>query len=248
MCRLFLQIGQMDTGHAYNEYLASCEDYKGRNKLDVHEKNELKIFDHKDGYGFAFIKNDHFEVRRYSEPIIERNPIADWEKTKTSVLLAHARRASPNIRVSLQNNHPFYWYNGDEYIFAHNGTIRSQISNFNQQKFFLRGSTDSEKYFYALLTAMGQNEWQMSKEIANSILENWDYTGANFILSSPRKAWIRVYYRTSPKYYTMKLYKLEDSIVVSSSYLPSLGEPTELLTNDTLVEIDIESKQYYYLV
>ena len=247
MCRLFLKIGEQVPSNVYDEYIASCSDYKGRVKFDVHENNELSIYDHKDGYGYAYIKDDHFEIRRFNEAIFTRSPLPEWEKIESNILFVHARRASPNIKVSAANNHPFYWYNGDEYVFGHNGTIKSQIKNFDQRKFFLRGTTDSEKYFYALLTAMGQNEWMLSKELVDTIIEPWDYTGANFILSSPSKAWIGVFYRKDPKYYTMKIYKSGKNIIISSSNLPYLGEPTELLTNGSIVEIDVKSLQYYFL-
>ncbi|MFW9852418.1 MAG: class II glutamine amidotransferase [Candidatus Thorarchaeota archaeon] len=247
MCRLFLKIGDQVHSNVYDEYIASCSDYRGREKLDVHEKNELSIYDHQDGYGYAYIKNEHFEIRRFNEAIFSRSPIPNWEKIESNVLLAHARRASPNIKISVANNHPFYWYNGDEYVFGHNGTIKSQIKNFDQRKFFLRGTTDSEKYFYAILSAMGHNEWKLSKELVDNIIDTWDYTGANFILSSPSKAWVGVYYRKYPKYYTMKIYKTAGNLIASSCYLPCLGEPVELLKNGTLVEIDIKSLNYYFL-
>ena len=246
MCRLFFQIGENIPIQTYEEYIAACEDYKGSGKSDTHELNELKLFCHKDGFGYAYVKQDHFEVRRFSESIVERNPIDDWLRTQTNVLLAHARRASPSIKVTLQNNHPFYWYNGNEYVFVHNGTIKTQITDFDKQKFFVRGTTDSERYFYTLLTAMRENEWRLTKSIVMSILENWDYTGANFILSSTDKAWVGVFHRKHPLYYTMKLYKNETNIVVSSSFLPSLGEPKEVIPNGSLIEIDINSQQYFY--
>ena len=247
MCRLFLNTGRIASKKTLEEYIGSCSDYIGGAKLDVHERNETKLEQHKDGYGYAYVKKDHFEIRRYREPIFQRNPVDEIRKIETDVLFVHARKASPNIEVNIKNNHPFYWYNGDEYVFGHNGTIKSQIKNFDDRKFFLKGSTDSEKYFYALLTEMGENEWKVDKQILSKILEYWDYTAANFILASPKKAWIGVFYRKDPLYFTMKLYKNEDSIIVSSSALPSLGFPTERLRNGDIVEIDIESNNYYYL-
>jgi len=247
MCRLFLKIGKQVPSIVYDEYISSCADYRGREKLDIHEKNETSFYEHQDGYGYAFIKNEHFEVRRFNESIFTRTPISEWKKIDSNILFVHARRASANIKISAANNHPFYWYNGDEYVFGHNGTIKSQIKNFDQRKFFLRGTTDSEKYFYALLTAMGQNEWTLSKELVDNIIEDWDYTGANFTLASPSKAWVGVFYRRDPLYYTMKLYKTDKNIIVSSCYLPYLGEPVELLTKGSIIEIDIKSQQYYFL-
>ena len=247
MCRLFLNIGQTVSENVFEEYIVSCSDYVGGVKLDVHERNETKLEQHKDGYGYAFVKDDHFELRRFREPIFERNPSKELMKLKTDVLFTHARQASPRIEVKLKNNHPFYWYNGDEYVFGHNGTIKSQIKNYDDRKFFLRGTTDSEKYFYSLLTEMGKNEWNLNKPVIDDVLEYWDYTSANFILVSPKKAWVGVFYRKDPLYFTMKLYKTEDSIVVSSSALPSLGQPTERLRNGALIEIDVESNNYFYL-
>ena len=247
MCRLFLNVGQIVSKKTLVEYIGSCSDYVGGIKLDVHERNETKLEQHKDGYGYAFIKDGHFEIRRFREPIFEQNPIDKILKLDTNVLFIHARQASPNIEINLKNNHPFYWYNGDEYVFGHNGTIKSQIKDYDDRKFFLKGTTDSEKYFYTLLTKMRENEWQIDKHLIENMLEFWDYTAANFILASPKKAWVGVFYRKDPLYFTMKLYKTENSIVVSSSNLPSLGSPTEKLRNGSLIEIDVESNNYFYL-
>ena len=87
----------------------------------------------------------------------------------------------------------------------------------------------------------------MNKELVDSKISSWDYTGANFILASREKAWVGSYHRKNPLYYTMKLYDTEDSLVISSSKLESLGKPTELLTNGTLIEINLKNKVYYYL-
>ncbi|MHA1346951.1 MAG: class II glutamine amidotransferase [Candidatus Heimdallarchaeaceae archaeon] len=247
MCRLFLQIGKKVSSSVYQDYLDACSDYIGETKKDVHEHNENRIFDHVDGYGYSYLHNDHYEVRRFNESICERPPIPEWELIQSPILLAHARRASPNIAVKLSNNHPFYWYNGNEYVFAHHGTITSQINNYNKDKFFLKGTTDSEKYFYSLLTSLRENDWTMEKSVIDSIKADWDYTGANFILASREKAWVGTYYRKNPLYYNMKLYETEDSLIFSSSKLESLGKPTELLTDGTLIEINLKQKVYYYL-
>ncbi len=248
MCRFLLQIGEKLSNLAYEEYILACADYDGQAKKDIHERNTSSIHDHRDGYGVSMLNKGHFAIARYIEPIYERNPISEWEKLETDFLFAHARRASPGIKVNITNNHPFYWYDYNrEFVFGHNGTIKSKICNFDERKYFVRSTTDSEKYFYALLTNLELNDWKMNEEVVEKTIEDYDYTGANFILSSPLKCWVGVYYRTIPKYFTMKLYKTRDSIVVSSAYLPSLGAPAELLTNGSLVEIDISSKQYYYL-
>lgn len=242
MCRLFFQIGKNVSSSVYQDYLDTCSDYVGEMKKDVHEHNENKLFNHVDGYGYSFMHNDHYEVRRFNESISERPPIPEWEKIQSPILLAHARRASPNMAVKLSNNHPFYWYNGDEYVFAHHGTITSQINNYCKEKFYLRGTTDSEKYFYSLLTSLRENDWTMKKSLVESIMGEWDYTGANFILASREKAWVGSYHRKNPLYYTMKLYETLDSIIISSSKLESLGKPTELLTDGTLIEINLKKK------
>ncbi len=247
MCRLFLQVGKNVSSSVYQEYLDACSDYVGELKKDVHEHNETKLFNHVDGYGYSFIHNDHYEVRRFNESISERPPIPEWEKNQSPILLAHARRASPNIAVKLSNNHPFYWYNGYEYIFVHNGTITSRIDNYDKDKFYLRGTSDSEKYFYSILTSLKENDWTMKKALIDSILADWDFTGANFMLASREKVWVGSYHRKNPLYYTMKLYDTKDSIVVSSSKLESLGKPTELLTDGTLIEINLKTNVYNYL-
>ena len=249
MCRMLLQIGKKLSIETYKEYILSCSDYVGQEKKDIHERNLSSVHDHRDGYGFAMLNKGHFALARYIEPIFERNPVSEWEKLDTEYLLVHARRASPGLNINITNNHPFYWYDYNrEFVFSHNGTIKSKIKNFDDRKYFLKSSTDSEPYFYALLTKLEANDWEMSEKIVKKTIENYDYTGANFFLSTPSRSWVGVYYRMNPQYFTMKLYKTEKSIIVSSANLPSLGEPTELLTNGSLIEIDAKSKEYYYLV
>ncbi|MHA1827388.1 MAG: class II glutamine amidotransferase [Candidatus Heimdallarchaeaceae archaeon] len=243
-----MQIGKKVKEEVIEEFVQACSDYEGMEKKDIHELNKNERHIHGDGYGFSTLHNNHFLVVKYPEAIFKKSPIEEIEELSDKLVLIHARRASPGIDVSLKNNHPFYWYDENrEFVFAHNGTIKTNIPNYDKAKFLVKGTSDSEKYFYSILTNLEKNNWQMSKTIVQEVLKNWDYSGANFILATPQNTWVGVFYKENEKYYTMKLYKKEEEIVVCSSYLPALGKPEKLLKNGDLIVINSKNKEYHEL-
>ncbi len=238
---------------ALQDFIEACADYEGLNyKKDMHEHNEYKHFPHNDGYGFSYFENNQnkFVTKHYIEPIFEKSePLRDIA-FRTSFLLIHARKASPGIVVNINNNHPFQInFLGTEWLFAHNGTIKSEI-NYDHKRFTARGTTDSERFFYAILTMIANNNKQFSKDKFEDILNNWEWTGANFILSDHRTIWVGEYYNEKPKYYTLKVYLLEEgkSIIVSSSFLPSIRkEPTIVINNREILRIDKKDNEIKFL-
>lgn len=243
MCRILVQIGKPLKKSVYKDFLDTCADYPEGLKKDLHEHNQDKSYNHADGFGYAFYERGHLSTRCFVEPIFQNAPIYEWINLHSKFLLLHARRASPGNEVNLRNNHPFYWHNNNkEFVFAHNGTIKSQIENYDEEVFSPEGSTDSELFFYSLLTGMKKNNWTLSRKIVEATLNGWDYSGANFVLASPEKVWVGVFNKSHPNYYKMKLYESSTALVISSSLLPTLGKPTKIIENEVLMEIDLKSK------
>ena len=114
MCRLFLSVGKNVSADVLDEYLGSCSDYIGEAKLDIHERNETKLEQHRDGYGFAFLKDDHFEIKRYKEPIFERNPKDELQKMKTDVLfiVSSSFLKCPKYNLIIINFEIYYYMTG----------------------------------------------------------------------------------------------------------------------------------------
>ena len=243
MCRLFLKIGQNLEKRVFLEFILSCEDYVKGPKLDIHERNKNQTFPHPDGFGYSVLKNDSFSTFHFLEPIFSTSVNIYSEVKKGDIALLHARKASPGIEINIKNNHPFEQeFLGKKWVFMHNGTIKTEII-FDRNKFNPKGTTDSEKYFFKLLELIEKNGSLSSKAVYNLIKE-WDYSGANFILANNEKVWVGVFFKKYPLYYTMKLYNSDSTIIVSSCYLPSLGE-AKLLKNNSLIEIDIREKQIF---
>ncbi len=243
MCRILVQIGKPLKKSVYKDFLDACVDYPEGQKRDLHEHNQDKLYTHADGFGYTFYEKGHFATHCFVEPIFQNAPIDEWINLRSQLLILHARRASPDIEVNLHNNHPFYWHNNNkEFVFAHNGTIKSQIENYDEEVFRPEGSTDSELFFFSLLTGMKKNNWNLSRKIVEATLNGWDYSGANFVLASPEKVWVGVFYKNHPNYYKMKFYESSTTLIISSSLLLTLGKPTKIIENKVLMEIDLKSK------
>ncbi|MBA2702426.1 MAG: class II glutamine amidotransferase [Blastocatellia bacterium] len=99
------------------------------------------------------------------------------EHVKSPCFFAHVRAASPDMRVSEMNCHPFQY---GRYLWMHNGTIEG----FSQIKRRLRsslpdslynaieGTTDSEHAFAVFLNLLGDTERQHSASEMGQVLVN----------------------------------------------------------------------------
>ena len=117
----------------------------------------LQSLDHPDGWGISHYQDGHPEVVKSVLPAIADPLFEEMCFTKqTKLLLGHIRRATTG-QVSEVNSHPFCFR---EWTFVHNG----QIANFALKRDLLlqsisdvlrseiKGTTDSEIYFYLFMT------------------------------------------------------------------------------------------------
>ena len=93
----------------------------------------VKLNQHDDGWGsFNYYQNEHgkehFSVQKSSEPSFKENHSLSVNKKSISnyILLNHARKASPKMPITLNQNHPFVNDQGTT-ILAHNGTLDKKI-------------------------------------------------------------------------------------------------------------------------
>ena len=150
MCRLY--------GFVANEPTkVDCSLVFSQNALMQQSRMDHVGKDHTDGWGIAIYQN--------GRPVIEKQATAAHddhlfsltaEKSWAQTVIAHVRRATVGP-VSIQNTHPFVF---EQWTFAHNGTV----TGFDELKAELEqetdprlqalrvGTTDSEQYFYWLLT------------------------------------------------------------------------------------------------
>ena len=106
---------------------------------------------------------------------------------KSDGALLHLRLASKGISVDLSNNHPFIF--GD-YSFMHNGTIKSitAIEQLIDPRYLsvFTSTTDSERYFFAVLTAIDElGLVDGVRKAVKAISANCDFTSINCMLLTP---------------------------------------------------------------
>ena len=140
--------------------------------------------EHKDGWGYAH----DGQILKDVNPAHESDSLT---QAKTEVLtdgaLLHLRLASKGITVNIDNNHPF---THGTTTFMHNGTIRpgNTAEQFIADKYkgFLQGTTDSERFFYALLSQVDEHGLvEGVRSIVNLIRTNADYTALNIMVQTP---------------------------------------------------------------
>lgn len=145
MCRLMAVLS--DTARPIRDTVADADQF-----------TQLSDF-HADGWGVADIALDgDATVDKESLPARHSRAFADLlDHRVTAGALVHLRRASPGLPVETCNNHPFV---SGSHAFAHNGTIRNPASFAADIPAALRssavGTTDSEQYFFLLLTMIEQ--------------------------------------------------------------------------------------------
>ena len=126
---------------------------------------------HCDGWGIATIDHDahvaHLDRAPETAATSESFSRA-LAKTSTDGGLLHLRWATAGLSINENNTHPFTY---KDYSFIHNGGIfpATGLDDLIDPKFFefIAGTTDSEKYFYLLLTEIEKHG--MVKGISSTI-------------------------------------------------------------------------------
>lgn len=207
MCRMLAYSGTVDDA---NDTLREF-----RQLAEVGKAPAGEPLGHKDGWGIiCYAKGMPKELgRRTGNAIVdERYVSASKEAAKLSprILLAHLRKASPGMEISLENTQPLQ---RGSWSFAHNGTIWSP--SFRRS----RGHSDSVIFFEELLEniqrksdsdTVDQRILKAVKQLRKIIVDNPDskgktYTSITFILSDGNSLWVLRDYNDDrdEDYYTM---------------------------------------------
>lgn len=140
--------------------------------------------EHKDGWGIASEGKITKDVNPANDSV---SFDATVEELKSDGALLHLRLASKGITVDIDNNHPFTF---GQFSFMHNGTIRPNTypEQFISAKYrdLMQGTTDSERYFYAVLTQI--DEFGLVEGVrqgVNLIRKADDYTALNIMIQTP---------------------------------------------------------------
>lgn len=226
---------------------AEKQDFLSMAGKDFPEFIALSSF-HKDGWGIALNSAHEADVLVLKAPESASQSQAFAEKIhalRGDGGLLHLRWATSGLENCPENTHPFVY---EQYSFIHNGDIRPRENldpfiraDLNASRI---GETDSERYFYLLLTEIEKLGIEDAVQSAVQIIEkNCSFSSINAMLLSPEKLIViskfnseRIPAGQPSDYYQLK-YKTDgtDFVVASSGWPQSGWTPIE---NSTLLIVD----------
>lgn len=140
--------------------------------------------EHKDGWGIGYEGEVIKDIKSAQESELLTQT---GQSLETSGALFHLRLASKGIVVNIDNNHPF---THGTTTFMHNGTIRPSdtAEQFISEKYkaLVTGTTDSERFFYALLSQIDElGLVEGTRKTVNLIRAIADYSALNIMVQTP---------------------------------------------------------------
>lgn len=234
MCRLMGYVAKQGT---------SVSAFAGPNFVEFKELSDF----HRDGWGIV-TSDGSSKPALVVEPKIakESSKFSEVTSSLTSdAALLHLRWATGGLEVTEGNTHPFIY---EEYSFIHNGGVfpPESLDQFVEPKFkaLMRGTTDSERYFYALMTEIekyGLDEGVLSA--VRMIREKCDFSSLNGMLLTPTEFIIinehnndRIPQGQPSDYYDLLLRSDEQGVLVASSGWTQDG--WKLIANHQVLLID----------
>lgn len=162
--------------------------------------------------------------------------------------LLHLRWATKGLAVSEDNAHPF---NLNGFSFIHNGAIypANGVDHEINNKYLLlkKGDTDSESFFFLLLTKIDiYGVIEGVKKAITILKEKTDYSSINAMLINKEKLVVICEHDPmrkpkfgDPDYYTLKYRCTPDGVIVASSGWEQTG--WEILPNHHIMVVDRQS-------
>jgi predicted glutamine amidotransferase len=217
---------------------------------DLIEFTELSM-KHSDGWGVARATEDGVKVHKRPQTARTSRAFAAWAQGHASDLgIAHLRRATMGLAVDVENTHPF---TDGSVAFAHNGSVlhHGSLDRLIGRDVarLRRGTTDSERYFLALLTRLraGATPRDALLEAVDEIAAMSPFSSLNCLLMTPDELiGLCRFDPTSPvqdegpDYYRLRYRVSDDAVVVSSS---GWGRDWQELANGELLVVQRESLQ-----
>ena len=149
---------------------------------------------HGDGWGIASC-NEHAHPQLLVEPTRAKESKAFDQAShnlKTNGALLHLRWATGSLAINEGNTHPFTYR---DYSFMHNGALipPESIDAFIEPKFLAlkRGETDSESYFYLIVTEIEKYGVEQGIRSAIKIIRaNAVYSSINCMFLTPTEFYV----------------------------------------------------------
>ena len=194
---------------------------------DLVDFTELSV-KHGDGWGVARATGEGVKVHKRPDAARASRSFGLWSRTHATDLgMAHLRWATMGLGVGIENTHPF---TDGRVAFAHNGSVLSPASLDGLIDPALarlrRGTTDSERYFLAVLTRMadGVPPHEALRDTADEIARTSPFTSLNCLLMTPDELIALCRYDPAgpledkdPEYYRLRYRASDDAVVVCSS-------------------------------
>jgi predicted glutamine amidotransferase len=194
---------------------------------DLLDVTELSV-QHGDGWGVARATETGVKVHKRPDAARDSRAFARWARGHATDLgMAHLRWATMGLSVGIENTHPF---TDGRVAFAHNGSVLSPASLDSlvspDVARLRRGTTDSERYFLAVLTRMsdGATPQEALCDATDEIARTSPFTSLNCLLMTPDELLALCRYDPdgpledkNPEYYRLRYRITDDAVVVSSS-------------------------------
>lgn len=242
MCRILAFSGNIDANGALREFRCLAEEGNP-------PPGELP--GHKDGWGIicyadGILRELGRQPTNAMTDDLYVNASNEAARICPKILIAHLRKASPGIGISLENTQPFQ---SDSWSFAHNGTIWSP--KFRR----CNGESDSKILFEKLLKeiqkksdseTMDHGILKAVMQLRKAVLDNPDskgrtYTSMTFVLSDGTSMWVLRDYNDphDEEYYTMHYLHSRDSILFCQQQI--IPGNWESLDNNSMAIVDREN-------
>ena len=200
---------------------------------------------HGDGWGFAIATASGMEVTKAPDAARDSALFAEVAAEKAAeVGVLHLRWATLGLGVTAVNTHPF---TDGQIAFTHNGSIRppSSLDSLIPADFLSRinGTTDSERYFLALLgAARGTDLASAIEQVATQISDKCAFSSINAMIATPESLHVINLFdpiaeagESEPNYYRIG-YRIDaDGVIVSSS---GWGSGWTFLENGEMLSVD----------
>jgi predicted glutamine amidotransferase len=199
---------------------------------------------HGDGWGVAWHTGHGIDVHTSPDAACASRAYDEWTLHRVSDLgLVHLRWATLGLPVEQANTHPF----ADSGVaFAHNGSVRPPASLDEllsaEQRAAMRGTTDSERYFRAVLTAAQEAPLDVAlAAVIDRVAATRDFTSLNCLLVTPDTLYAACRFDPGHEgdegedYFHLGYRVTDDAVVVASS---GWGRGWQLLRDGELLAVD----------
>ena len=185
-------------------------------------KNSKEFQGH--GWGCAYFQNRKWNYYKNVKPIWEDDLSQFGDSNR---LIAHARSAFKDEGIVVENNMPFY---DDKYIFIFNGELKGV-------KIKEEGKIGAEKIFNYIKRFDKGNIKDALRKGTEIIKKKSSYIRAmNIIMADEKSAFVYSHFNEDEDYFTMKLKKNDNTLIVCSEKLSNENDWIPI-QNNSLTEI-----------